>query len=160
MSKGKNLGSILDCNEITLSPERFGSPQKWGWGQHRGTEQPRPGLPVRVQLLENHQGTCANGDPLDPTPPNDSPLLWEPTRLERLKFKVTFTVTEMKANTQSKQWSNTNGQSEMLVSDWNPKIKQLSSGSSGKQCSHGSRKSPWTYKQAQFPEMHTRAQEY
>lgn len=76
--KAKNLGSILICNEITLSPERFGSPQKWGWGQHRGTEQPRPGLPVRAQLLENHQGTCANGDPLTPRHPMTVPCCGNP----------------------------------------------------------------------------------
>lgn len=116
-----------------------------GEGQHRRREHRRLGLLMRELNSWRHIRTPVQNRTPDLTPSlknNNLHLLHEPPHnLERLKFKVAFPVTEIRPNTQSKQWSNSNGQSGMLVRDWNPKIKQMSGSGSGKQSSHGSQKS-------------------
>lgn len=76
-------------------------------------------------------------------------LLHEPPQnLEKLKLRVPFLVTEIKAKYPEQTMKQPEGQSGMLVRDWNPKIKQMNSGGSEKQKSHGLQKSLQTYKQA------------
>lgn len=103
MSKGKIQEAFLhwDYSE----PWGFSSPQKWGEGQCKGPT-PRSGLMIRKSWTyhntwqKNHQDTYAKGDPWTcPTVQKNKlhPLHEPPQNLEKLKLRVTFLVTEIKA---------------------------------------------------------------
>lgn len=152
--KKQNPGSIPAPR--LLWALRTGSPQKSGEGKAKGLT-PRLSPKMRKNWTsqdtwpKNRQDTYAQGDPLNsPHCAKNKPhLLHEPPQnLEKLKLRVTFLVTEIKAKYPEQTMKQSEGQSGMLVRDWNPKIKQMSSGGSGKQKSHASQTCLQTYKQA------------
>lgn len=93
------------CYETLLSLKDLVPPMRWLEKDKAAKTWP---YDEEAELLQTHQDICAKQVPLTLIPSSKtqtSPAAWTSTNSGRLKFKVTFPVTEIcrRSNTQSKQ---------------------------------------------------------